>query len=255
MRNLISAGITGRRGRRDLSSRTDARKCGSRRGLRPDPGLRFPSQIRRARSAEQKIALVIGNSEYRKVDRLTNPANDAADMAASLTRLGFAVKHLSDLDFAAFRRALIDFGNAAKTADKAVIFFAGHGVEIDGKNWLIPVDAEIKSELDVYAEAINLETLIDISVMPKIIGLVVLDACRNDPFASTNLAAGRALVESNQSCRQGIEGRREERTPDGNAGQRRAGDACRDLGARPCARRDQRQCAGRLRRRGRHHGQ
>ena len=136
---------------------------------------------------------MIGNSEYRKVDRLTNPANDAADMAASLTRLGFAVKHLSDLDFAAFRRALIDFGTAAKTADKAVIFFAGHGVEIDGKNWLIPVDAQIKSEVDVYAEAINLETLIDISVMPKIIGLVVLDACRNDPFASTNLAAGRAL--------------------------------------------------------------
>ena len=149
-----------------------------------------PAQAR----AEEKIALVIGNSEYRKVDRLTNPANDAADMAASLTRLGFNVKHLSDLDFAGFRRALIDFGNAARTASKAVIFFAGHGVEIDGKNWLIPIDAEIKSEVDVYAEAINLETLIDISVMPKVIGLVVLDACRNDPFASTNLAAGRALA-------------------------------------------------------------
>ena len=159
--------------------------------------------------AEGKIALVIGNSEYRKVERLTNPANDAADMATSLTRLGFNVKHLSDLDFAAFRRALIDFGNAARTAGKAVIFFAGHGVEIDGKNWLIPIDAEIRSEIDVYAKAINLETLIDISVMPKVIGLVVLDACRNDPFASTNLAAGRALsnpAPARQEYSQGIEG-------------------------------------------------
>jgi hypothetical protein len=141
---------------------------------------------------DEKIALVIGNSEYRKVPPLTNPVNDAADMAASLQRLGFSVRHFIDLDYDGFRRALIEFGTAAKTADKAVIFYAGHGVEIDGKNWLIPVDAEIKSEIDVYAEGINLETLIDLSVLPKVIGLVVLDACRNNPFART-AAAGRAL--------------------------------------------------------------
>jgi uncharacterized caspase-like protein len=192
MRNLISAGMAGRRGRPDLSFGHTLAKA-VRAAAFALTLIAFSVIDPTQASAEQKIALVIGNSEYRKVDRLTNPANDAADMAASLTRLGFAVKHLSNLDFAAFRRALIDFGNAARTADKAVIFFAGHGVEIDGKNWLIPVDAQIKSEVDVYAEAINLETLIDISVMPKIIGLVVLDACRNDPFASTNLAAGRAL--------------------------------------------------------------
>ncbi|MGY8709606.1 caspase family protein [Bradyrhizobium sp. 18BD] len=145
-------------------------------------------------AAGERIALVVGNSDYRKVPKLINPANDAADMATSLGRLGYSVKHLADLDYNHFRQALIEFGNAAKTADKAVIFFAGHGVEMDGKNWLIPVDAEIKSEVDVYAEAINLETLIDISVMPKIIGLVVLDSCRNDPFETTKIAAaGRAL--------------------------------------------------------------
>jgi uncharacterized caspase-like protein len=191
MRNLISKEITAHE-RRDFSHRRALPRVirGAAFGLT----MLALSIANPARAlADGKIALVIGNSEYRKVDRLTNPANDAADMAASLGRLGFNVKHLSDLDFAAFRRALIDFGNAARTAEKAVIFFAGHGVEIDGKNWLIPVDAEIKSEVDVYAEAINLETLIDISVMPKVIGLVVLDACRNDPFASTNLAAGRAL--------------------------------------------------------------
>src|SRR5262245_53640355 len=71
--------------------------------------------------ADHKIALVVGNSEYRKVPALTNPVNDAADMAASLRRLGFSVKHFSDLDYDSFRRALIEFGHEAKTADKAVI--------------------------------------------------------------------------------------------------------------------------------------
>ena len=152
--------------------------------------------------AGERIALVIGNSDYRKAPKLTNPANDAADIATSLGQLGYTVTHLADLDYSHFRQALIEFGNAAKTADKAVIFFAGHGVEIDGKNWLIPVDAEVRSEIDVYAEAINLETLIDISVMPKVIGLVVLDACRNDPFAATKVAAsGRSFAPQSASAK------------------------------------------------------
>ncbi len=150
-------------------------------------------------SAEERIALVIGNSEYRNVGKLSNPVNDAADMAESLKRLGFNVKHLSDVDYDSFRHALIEFGNAAKTADKAVVFYAGHGVEIDGKNWLIPVDAVIKSAVDVYAEAINLETLIDISIYPKILGLVILDACRNDPFAAAVASAGRSLANDGGS--------------------------------------------------------
>ncbi|MGB3864532.1 MAG: caspase family protein [Xanthobacteraceae bacterium] len=146
--------------------------------------------------AEERIALVIGNSDYRNVGKLPNPANDAADMAESLKRLGFSVKHLTDVDYDGFRHALITFGHAAKTADKAIIFYAGHGVEIDGKNWLIPVDAEIRSAIDVYAEAINLETLIDISVFPKVLGLVILDACRNDPFAAPGTQAGRSVART-----------------------------------------------------------
>jgi uncharacterized caspase-like protein len=126
------------------------------------------------------------------VPALTNPVNDAADMAASLRRLGFSVKRFADLDYDGFGSALIEFGHEAKIADKAVIFYAGHGVEIHGKNWLIPVDAEIKSEIDVYAEGINLETLIDLSVMPKVIGLVILDAYRNNPFARMQ-GQGRSL--------------------------------------------------------------
>jgi uncharacterized caspase-like protein len=143
--------------------------------------------------AEDRIALVIGNSQYRKAPALANPVNDAADIAASLKRLGFSVRHFTDLDYDGFRKALIEFGEQARTTDKAVIFYAGHGVEIDGKNWLIPVDAEIKSEIDVYAEGINLETLIDLSVLPKVVGLVVLDACRNNPFVRT-AAGGRSVT-------------------------------------------------------------
>src|SRR3569833_704696 len=143
--------------------------------------------------ADGKIALVIGNSQYQKVTKLTNPANDSTDVAASLTRLGFDVNLKKDLDFDGFRKAIIEFGNAAKTADMAVIFYAGHGAEIDCKNWLIPVDAAIKSEVDVYAEAINLEMLIDISVMPKVVGLIVLAACRNNPFVAAK-AEGRSLA-------------------------------------------------------------
>ena len=253
MRNLISAGMAGCSGRPDLSFGQTLAKAVRAAAFGLTLVAFCVADPARA-SAEQKIALVIGNSEYRKVDRLTNPANDAADMAASLTRLGFAVKHLSNLDFAAFRRALIDFGNAAKTADKAVIFFAGHGVEIDGKNWLIPVDAQIKSEVDVYAEAINLETLIDISVMPKIIGLVVLDACRNDPFASTNLAAGRALSNPTNPAGKGSKDAAKKGTQTATPAKPVPSHLPR-LQSRSCAGRDQRQRAGRLRRRGRHHGE
>ncbi len=167
--------------------------------------------------AEERIALVIGNSAYRHVGKLPNPVNDAADMAGSLKRLGFNVKHLTDVDYDSFRQALIAFGNAAKTADKAIIFYAGHGVEIDGKNWLIPVDAEIRSAIDVYAEAINLETLIDISVFPKILGLVILDACRNDPFAATSAQARRSPSRTASAGADGAAGASRKKHPRASA--------------------------------------
>ena len=192
MRNLISTGITGRDGRRDPSRGQTLANAVRAAAFGADPACVSIADPARA-SAEEKIALVVGNSQYRKVTKLVNPANDSADIAASLTRLGFSVKHLKDLDFDAFRRAIIEFGTAAKSADMAVIFYAGHGAEIDGKNWLIPVDAEIKSEVNVYAEAINLEMLIDISVMPKVVGLIVLDACRNNPFIESISEGARWL--------------------------------------------------------------
>jgi uncharacterized caspase-like protein len=91
--------------------------------------------------AQTRIALVIGNSAYQKVANLANPAHDARDISESLKRLGFTVNTVTDADFDGFRRALRDFGRMAPSADMAVFYFAGHGVEIDGNNWLLPTDA------------------------------------------------------------------------------------------------------------------
>jgi hypothetical protein len=95
-------------------------------------------------SAQSRIALVIGNSSYQNVSALPNPVNDANDISESLKRLGFSVNTLANASFDDMRHALIDFGPKARGADFAVIFFAGHGMEIGGENWLIPVDARLR---------------------------------------------------------------------------------------------------------------
>lgn len=135
-------------------------------------------------SADQRVALVVGNSAYRNVPALPNPRNDADDVAAALGRLGFSVSKIEDGDFNSMRIALLDFGRRARGSDMAVIFFAGHGMEVGGENWLIPVDAELKSDLDVEGEAISLRAAtLAVSSASKL-GLVMLDACRNNPFSA-----------------------------------------------------------------------
>src|SRR5690348_10059033 len=134
-------------------------------------------------SAQNRVALVIGNSAYINVPALPNPANDAADVSQSLQRLGFNVTTVTDAKFDAFRQALIEFGRAARGADMAVVFFAGHGVEIAGENWLLPVDVEMKNDLDADTEALGLRSAMQAVSNAKLFGLVVLDACRNNPFA------------------------------------------------------------------------
>jgi uncharacterized caspase-like protein len=134
--------------------------------------------------AQNRVALVIGNSAYRTVARLTNPQNDAADIAASLQRLGFSVTPLHDATFDAMRRALVQFGRDAQGADMAVVYFAGHGMEIGGENWLIPVDAELQSDRDAENEAISLKSVMLQVSNAASLGLVILDSCRDNPFAA-----------------------------------------------------------------------
>src|SRR5712671_7546367 len=123
--------------------------------------------------AQTRIALVIGNSAYQKVANLANPAHDAQDISESLKRLGFTVNTVTDADFDGFRRALLDFGRMAPNADMAVFYFAGHGVEIDGNNWLLPTDAELRNDIDARTEAIGLRSAMDAVATARTLGLVI----------------------------------------------------------------------------------
>lgn len=142
--------------------------------------------------ADRRFALVIGNGVYENVARLPNPPNDANDVAASLRRLGFDVTTLIDARYDNMRRALIEFGQRSQGAEFAVIFFAGHGIQIAGENWLIPVDARLTTDLNVANEAIGLQAVTRAVSNTSKLGLVILDACRTNPFLvkmkSTNLS-------------------------------------------------------------------
>jgi hypothetical protein len=133
-------------------------------------------------NAEQRVALVIGNSTYQNVSALPNPVNDASDISDSLKRLGFGVTTLTNAKFDDMRRALIGFGQQARGAEFAVVFFAGHGMEIGGENWLIPIDAQLATDLDVANETIGLQSLTRAVSNTTKLGLVILDACRSNPF-------------------------------------------------------------------------
>jgi len=132
----------------------------------------------------RRVALVIGNGAYRNVPALLNPPNDASDIAAALKRLGFTVTLATNASFDDMRRGLIALGRDAAGADMAAVYFAGHGMEINGENWLIPVDAELKRDTDAANEAINLQSVMLQVSSTTSLGLVILDACRNNPFAA-----------------------------------------------------------------------
>src|SRR5689334_12267816 len=134
--------------------------------------------------AEKRVALVIGNAAYQNVPRLPNPVNDGNSIAATLRDAGFdVVDNRHDLSAADTRRALRDFSDRASNADIAVVYYAGHGIEVDGGNYLIPVDAKLERDTDVYDEALSLDRVL-LAVEPaKKLRLVILDACRDNPFA------------------------------------------------------------------------
>ncbi len=141
--------------------------------------------------SENRIALVIGNGVYRHVAALPNTANDASDVAAALGRLGFVVNEIENANFDDMRKALLEFGRQARGAEMAVIFYAGHGMEIGGENWLIPVDAELKSDIDAEGETIGLKSAsLAVSGATKL-GLVILDACRENPFLASMESSSR----------------------------------------------------------------
>ena len=146
--------------------------------------------------ADKRVAFVVGNSNYQNVITLANPANDAAAITDMFKKAGFdVVESRRDLNNTEMRRALRDFTEKARNADIAVIYYAGHGIEVDGTNYLIPVDAVLERDTDAYDEAIALDRILQAIEPAKQLRLVILDACRDNPFARKmkRTVASRAL--------------------------------------------------------------
>jgi hypothetical protein len=134
----------------------------------------------------RRIALIIGNSSYAAVPALKNPAMDARAIAETLTSLGFEKVTLKlDLDRQATWTALTEFAQEAARADWAVVYYAGHGIELDGQNYVIPIDAKLDSDRGVMFETVPLDHIVEATAGARKFRLVILDACRNNPFLQT----------------------------------------------------------------------
>lgn len=131
--------------------------------------------------AGRRVALVVGNGAYTD-GPLKNPVNDAAAVACALARLGFETDEKHDLGVLEMQQALRDFEDKAEGADWAFVYYAGHGMELNGKNWLVPVDARLARATDLPDEAIPVERVLDRLSGAKKLRIVVLDACRTNPF-------------------------------------------------------------------------
>ncbi len=138
-----------------------------------------------AARADRRVAFVVGNGAYRSVAQLPNPPVDAKAMAATLRNIGFDVVEGTNLTRDKMTEKLLDFGRKAQGADIAVFYYAGHGIAISGTNYLLPVDADLKSEMDVkLGSAINIDVTLDQTMGDAKVKLVFLDACRDNPFAA-----------------------------------------------------------------------
>src|SRR6266404_5678268 len=145
-------------------------------------------------SAEKRVAFVVGNGAYKNVAPLPNPSVDAKAIAATLRNIGFDVVEGTNLTRDKMTERLLEFGKKAQGADVAVFFYAGHGIAISGTNYLLPIDADIKSEMDVkLGAAINIDLTLDQTMGDAKVKLVFLDACRDNPFA--------AKIKSNSATR------------------------------------------------------
>lgn len=153
-------------------------------------------------SSDRRVALVIGNAAYRNVPALTNPPRDAQAIADSLRKIGFQTVTLqSDLGREALINALREFAQLAEKADWAVVYYAGHGIEVGGVNYLIPIDSKLSSDRDVGFEAVPLDHVINAAERAGKLRLIVLDACRDNPFANQ---MRRSLTVASRSVSRGL---------------------------------------------------
>jgi len=154
--------------------------------------------------AEKRVALVIGMSKYQQVPRLSNPARDAEAMTSLFKKAGFElVVSERDLGISDLRRVIREFSETSRDADISVVYYAGHGIEVDGTNYLVPTDAKLLSDFDVEDETVSLDRILKALDPVKRLKLVILDACRDNPFAknmrrsvaSRSIGRGLARIE------------------------------------------------------------
>src|SRR3982074_3180143 len=159
--------------------------------------------------ADKRVAFVVGNGAYKNGAPLPNPAHRARSMAKMLRNVGFDVVEGANLTRDKMTEKLLDFGKKAEGADVALFFYAGHGIAVNGTNYLLPVDADLKSEMDVkLGAAINVDLTLEQTMNDAKVKLVFLDACRANPFAakirsakatrSVSVASGLAEMKSGE---------------------------------------------------------
>ena len=151
-----------------------------------------------AAEEEKRIALVIGISAYQNAPALANPVNDARDIGEALRRLKFNVSEVYDPNYRALASSIREFGVRAAGADVALVYYAGHGVQVDRENYLLPTDAKLERQRDLWYEALPLERLLGEVSQASKIGMVLLDSCRSNPFidrvSRSMSVAGRAVA-------------------------------------------------------------
>ncbi|MBX3575800.1 MAG: caspase family protein [Rhizobiaceae bacterium] len=146
-----------------------------------------------ASAQSRRVALVLGNAAYESTAPLANPVNDAADLAAKLRAVGFEVIEGKNLGKRELERAVGEFADALTGASVGMLFYAGHGIQVDGRNYIVPTDARLDAAVKLQLEAVPIDEILDIMEQQATTSLVFLDACRNNPFARGNgLATDRS---------------------------------------------------------------
>lgn len=157
-------------------------------------GARRPRPSLSTTVTARRVALVIGNAAY-KVGPLRNPVNDARDMAQALRELGFEVLYREDADLGEMKRAVREFAGKVRDGGDGLFYYAGHGVQLKGENYLVPVNAEIEAEVDVEDECLNAGFVLrQMEDAHARVNIIILDACRNNPFARSFRSAQRGLA-------------------------------------------------------------
>ena len=133
-------------------------------------------------AAQRRTALVIGNAGYVSASKLKNPSNDATAIARSLRDLGFSVTLALDLDKIGFEQQVRNFADSLDGTSAAVLFYAGHGLQVDGRNYMVPVDARVANEADLPFELVSLDIVLQRLAGHRITNIVILDACRDNPL-------------------------------------------------------------------------